>query len=264
MSYQLGVFLQITNNKRSEWRKQVEVINNLSGVDFIEIWLEYLPTESEFKFLKKLIKNYSLNIHAPFIGLNFCSAFPAVNEASILVMEKLIDCAVKLKAKLVTYHGGESPFFWSMTKTIKTIKYCISVLSNYGRKKNIKVAIENVTGSKDNLRIKFPSSLEHLQIIYKSIPKVLFTLDIGHTLQSKENYKPFLKKHIKNICHIHLHDGEWGGKAHLEIGKGNFNFKDFFTFLKKIEYNQTISLEVWGEKVIRSSWKKIQEINNRQ
>ena len=36
------------------------------------------------------------------------------------------------------------------------------------------------------------------------LPKVRFTLDIGHCLQNEDDFLPFIKKHSSRIENIHL------------------------------------------------------------
>lgn len=89
-----------------------------------------------------------------------------------------------------------------------------------------------------------------MEQIFNEVPDLKMTLDLGHAqLLAKENNSiGFIQKHPKRIKHIHMHDNRGGDSAeddlHLPPGEGKIDFKDIFKWLKDIDYNRTITLEL--------------------
>ena len=79
-------------------------------------------------------------------------------------------------------------------------------------------------------------------------PDVYLLLDIGHAnLGVEKNTAPaYLKLFGKRIKHIHMHDNDGRRDQHLELGKGNIDWKGIVVLLKKSGYDKTITLETFN------------------
>jgi sugar phosphate isomerase/epimerase len=76
------------------------------------------------------------------------------------------------------------------------------------------------------------------------------TIDTGHvSFDSGAGYRDFItiggliERFGSKIFHMHLHDYD-GESDHLAIGKGNIDFDEVITALKKINYNGSLCLEL--------------------
>jgi sugar phosphate isomerase/epimerase len=112
-------------------------------------------------------------------------------------------------------------------------------------------------------------NLKDLDKYFRELSFLRFCLDIGHAnLFSKENKSiKFLKKFSQKLEHIHVSDN-FGGNSehhdlHLPIGTGNIDFKPIFQYIKKIRYNNTLTLESitkYREEYLKTSKKIIESL----
>ena len=259
--YKKGVFLYLPKYIKN-LKKQINFINSLKNVDHVEVWIEGKLSRSELKTLRLYLKKYEIIIHAPWVGLSLISPHQEIREITLKLYLETLKAADILGAKLVTIHCGGSIVYESKEKImqgliqgLKKIKSCYKGKSAF--------AIENVPAIPRGAQISYPGFPEDLIYLKKKIPWLNFTLDIGHVFQGgkdSESIFDFLKKYKNSISDIHLHDATLGGKAHLALGKGNFDYNEFFCILNKIDYSGYVSLETIPNKDIKSSWRKIYKL----
>ena len=67
-----------------------------------------------------------------------------------------------------------------------------------------------------------------------------------------------------NLEHIHMHDNHGEGDEHLPLGAGDINFERIVKWLKQINYDKTITFEVFTSKEdAKSSMVKFKRLMNR-
>ena len=261
-SYSKGVFLNVVSRDRKNWKEQAGFINSLPNVDHVEIWIEENLNRSEIKFLKSLLKNYSIIIHGPFVHLSLISPHQEIREITIKRYLQILKVAEALKAKLVTLHAGTKLKFLPQKQTIKIlIPNLRKIKRNY--KGRVAFTIENLPPRSGGVRNHYPGSLKDLMYLKKLLPWINFTVDVGHAFQSGENLdriSKFIKTYKDSILDIHLHDATLNKQAHLALGKGELNINKFFQLLKEINYSKYISLETITKEDTYKSWKKITKI----
>lgn len=90
----------------------------------------------------------------------------------------------------------------------------------------------------------------HMEGIFKALPELSMTLDLGHAKLLTEGNTAFgfLDQYPDRIKHIHLHDNRGGNSAsedlHLPVGEGIVDFSGIFKRLNEIGYQKTITLEL--------------------
>ena len=259
--YKKGVFLYLPKYKEN-LRKQINFINSLKNVDHVEIWIEGNLTQAELKTLKAYLRKYEIIIHAPWVGLSLISPHQEIREITLKLYLKTLRIADALKAKLVTFHCGDSIIYESKEKIMKNLIQNLKKIKSCHKGRTV-FAVENVPAIPRGAKISYPGFPEDLIYLKKNIPWLNFTLDIGHVFQTGKNLKlisDFLKKYKTSISDIHFHDAILKGKAHLALGKGDIDFNKFFRILNKIDYSGYVSLETISNKDIKSSWKKIYKL----
>ena len=110
--FSLGVFINIKFGTLAEVEEEIKMLDNLEGLEHIEIWREadYLEPEAD-KLLRSLKNKYRLILHAPFINITMASNLELVNKASVDTIQKYYDWGVEIEAEVITLHGGHKPFF---------------------------------------------------------------------------------------------------------------------------------------------------------
>ncbi len=255
MTYSKGLFLNITSKNKKDWGKDIDFIKRLKGVSHLEIWLEniYLP-KSDIESIKKELFNYKLIVHAPFINLSIISNHREINEASINILKITIEQSIKLNARLITIHAGAYPLTSDKEEIYELFAKNFKALLDYS-KGRIPIAIENISRN-ERAQISFPVLTSELNKLNKFIPKINYTLDIGHCIQNDDNFSNFLVKNNNNhIKNIHLHNAIMGGRAHFGLNKsGDLKLDKLLELLSKIKYRGFLSLEIIDRENIKESW----------
>ncbi|RLG51022.1 MAG: hypothetical protein DRN96_06320, partial [Thermoproteota archaeon] len=124
------------------------------------------------------------------------------------------------------------------------------------------VAIENVDHG-------FFKSVKSLVDITNRIPKLMFTLDVGHACiqgSDMEKLRSYVSNLYHKLVHLHVHDNlRDGSDLHLAVGAGEIDWRAVYKELAEIGYDERACIEVhvgdieWGLKIsleaIRFFWK---------
>jgi sugar phosphate isomerase/epimerase len=90
---------------------------------------------------------------------------------------------------------------------------------------------------------------EHFVPVFENFPSLKMTLDTGHAhMQSKGGKRVlrFIDRFGSRIDHVHANDNFGKEDNHLPIGAGTIDFPKITRALKKIDYNKTVTLEVFS------------------
>ncbi len=85
--------------------------------------------------------------------------------------------------------------------------------------------------------------------VLEKFPSLKLTLDVGHAhIGRRRGHRTleFIERFGPRISHIHASDNFGKEDSHLPIGAGNIDFRKIFKALKRIGYDQTITLEVFS------------------
>lgn len=165
-----------------------------------------------------------------------------INEAIRLFK---INCqmAKDINAEKMVMHlwdGGTSD--WNFNNNLETYGILKNIADGYG----IDLLVENVVCSKEN-------PMKHWCELAEKYPDVHFIFDTKmaafheqeELLYSNEYEWLWKEKHIRHY-HINDYNGgymEWSKLKTLPIGQGHIDFKKFFRFIRKINYNDTFTVE---------------------
>lgn len=103
----------------------------------------------------------------------------------------------------------------------------------------------------ENVVCKNSSPMSHLSKLVKCYPDIKLTFDTKMAEFHKELdllYDPKYRHVVKNIEHFHVNDctcayKDWSNLRVLPLGDGIVDFDKFFSFLKSIGYNGTLTSE---------------------
>ena len=149
--------------------------------------------------------------------------------------------AAKLGAgKMVLHLWDGIPSDGTFEKNIATYPLLLEIAEKYA----LDLLVENVVC---NVQSPMQRILQ-LQELYPEIHFVFDTKMAAFHWELEELYKQENAALWKNIHHYHVNDyageyKEWSKLKTLPIGRGNIDFEDFFSFIKKIGYDDTFTIE---------------------
>jgi sugar phosphate isomerase/epimerase len=252
--FKQGAFVNILTTNVQHWRDAFGKIEHFPSLDHVELWLEHIPKDNELREFREIFRGTHLIIHGPFIHTSLVSHLPEVVALTERRFEETIEFADKVDAPLVTFHSGSYPLFEPKGDVLDKLA---TRFERFSALKRPVAALENMP-LKSHGTVREPiGHLTDYDDLVNLLPKVRFTLDIGHCLQNEDDFVPFIKKHSSRIENIHLHDGIPRGRGHLRLGDGILNLSPLLDVLVSVNYQRHLSLETISLDDTTSSWRTL-------
>jgi sugar phosphate isomerase/epimerase len=213
------------------------------GFDFIDLALEPLtePQRLDAQEVKGALERHTLSaVGHTFWALPIASAVEPLREAALRVIEIDLDFFANVGITAVTVHPDDRvPMFgpdWILECNASSLKRLVAYARQYG----ITLMAENTPGMFSRPAI--------LQSLLKAVAGLTLHLDIGHanlrTLRNTSNQ--ILALLGSSLRHVHLSDNRGGeDDLHLPLGAGRSKWRQAIKWLKRANYDGTISLEVF-------------------
>jgi len=116
---------------------------------------------------------------------------------------------------------------------IEALKPIVEMAASY----ELTVVLENFKAPFDRVST--------FNVMLTEVPGLKVHLDFGHTNFGADNHEVFCRKLGKHIKHVHFSDNRSTADHHMPLGVGNINWKNAVKSLKAVEYDETITLEVF-------------------
>lgn len=260
--FSVGVFFDLISIKRSKWELELRFIKGLENIGHVEVLLEYPYSntklkQKDVKWLKGALEGYNVIAHAPFSNTSICTPNEYIRNASIKEYRSSIDIAKSIGAKLITFHTGHASYFADRDGVDfnKILKKGINPLIEHARKRDVKLAIENLKS--------LLSDIKQTRAVLNMFPKLGLTLDVGHYYINKVNPEKAINTFLPRIWDVHLHDvvkekGEL--EDHKELGSGFIDTKSIIRTLIKNKYKRYLTIESVGKGKVKNSYLLVKEI----
>jgi len=237
------------------------------GFDYVEIGLEWPEGTVEYLLRKKdrildlLRKHKIFAVGHTAWWIDFSSPYQAVRKAWIIESKRKIDIAKELGIKKTNFHAFSSRSLHNFPENyVKTLlNNCVLSLREivkYGKKFGMITMLENCP--------KGITDFEDFKYIIDNVPGLKVNFDVAHAFvcSGMKDVKKYIKNFSSKIEHVHLSDNHGKEDEHLPIGKGDINFKKVVKMLKHINYDKTITLEVFteNEKDVVGSRERIEKL----
>jgi len=215
-------------------------------LDFIDLTVEP-PAGASWRINPRAVRSaldrYGMQVvgHTAYY-LPIASAFPQVRKAAVEELRRCIDVFADIGARWMNLHPDRYTPMHDRAFLIAQNLDSLAELSMYARNMGVGLMIENLPGDYNNAR--------QLGELLDAMPELGLHLDIGHAnLLVEHNTTPDLcAKYAKRLAHVHAHDNKGGaGDLHLPIGAGNIDWPSMVRALKRAQYDDTITLEVFSE-----------------
>ena len=228
------------NNPRRNLQKEIEWIGT-NKFDFIDLFLEEDKSAYEkinTEKTRELLMKYGLFAtgHTAWY-LPFGSPMKALREAAISEASKYMEVFGRLGVRFVTVHahwpGGMFSAREGISFQVESLKSLVEISGEH----NIQLMYEPIDTPEDNLT--------NVAAVLRSVPELLFHLDIGHANLHGRTPQQFIREFHQRLAHVHLHDNLRNLDLHLPIGCGNIDWHQSIKTLKEY-YDGTITLEIFS------------------
>ncbi|MDM8517160.1 sugar phosphate isomerase/epimerase family protein [Desulfobacterales bacterium HSG16] len=186
----------------------------------------------------------------------------SIRKASLDEMCHSLEAASELGAiKTVLHPSMISGLGRFMTDTVKKLAMeAFEIIVNRADKLGICLCIENMLSP-----YGYYYEPEEFAILFRQFPQTMLNLDVGHAhidCYGIERILDFIKTLGYLIGHIHVSDNFGQDDDHLPIGGAVIDFPKVIKEIKKIGYNDTITLEIFTEdrKDLKKSLKLFSDI----
>ncbi len=163
-----------------------------------------------------------LTLHLPFSDLNLASLNNPIWKETIRQISKCLERASDFVELAVVHPGHLSPLGMQLPEmawrqNIEGLRAICDFANDFG----IRIGVENMVNMQFILG-KIPGEIIGM-IESLERENVGLTLDIGHA-NTNGVIDEFLAD-LNKVIHVHLHDNKGRSDEHLELGKGNINWK---------------------------------------
>ena len=163
-------------------------------------------------------------------------------EEAIRKVEAALRLAAELKIATVVVHPGKASvdlgpeeLAEARKQTVSALKRCAQTAGPLG----VKVSVENLCHVKGTVAPDIDS--------FRAMFEEVDLSGIGVTLDTGHSFVDGLEKTVsvigKYVHHIHLDDNSGQRSEHLELGRGNIDFRAIAGYLSKFEGNLNIELK---------------------
>ena len=175
--------------------------------------------------------------------IDLASDYDFIRHAWINEAIREIRTARKLGIDLINFHANINGMFYGEKRKIvldNSIKSLREIVS-HANKSNVTVMLENTPLSNGI------HTVSEFKYIIDNVPDLFVHLDIPHAFTSggMKSVIDYIQTFRDRIIHIHWHDNHGKKDEHLPIGEGFIDHQKAVNALKDINYDGTITLEVF-------------------
>ncbi len=175
--------------------------------------------------IKNIIEttNLVLTLHIPFSDLNLASLNHPIWKETIRQMTRCVERASDFVELAVVHPGHLSPLGMQLPEmawrqNIEGLRAVCDFADDFG----IKIGVENMVNMQFILGKQPGEILGMIESLERE--NAGLTLDIGHA-NTNGMVNEFLTD-LGKVVHVHLHDNKGRHDEHLELGKGNINWRE--------------------------------------
>jgi sugar phosphate isomerase/epimerase len=250
--YSSGAYLYVLDRDVPGWQRRVDYLRTLPGLGHVEVWCE-LPdlAADEINALRGMLAGWQVLVHAPYLQLSMISHHDMVRGAAAEIYRRTMALSDQLGAAVTTFQAGTRPFFLDEGVMLEQIWAMFHALRQTGSRSE--PTLKNMMADGNRL-VVYPAGLAELQRCMDHIPDLKVTLDVGHAVQSGDNWIAFLRASGGRVANIHLHDAQPEGRSHLCLGTGAMDSFALARMLRNLGYTGYVTLATMGQRDTSASW----------
>ena len=206
--------------------------------DFVDLTIEGPNLSFDVDNVRELLDRHNLAV----VGhtdpcLPYAYPIDEIQKSCLKELERCAKLFYELGAEIINIH----PCYSSppcrkhdlLPMNIEALKVIEQMTASYG----LTLVLENFWSPFD--------SVKNFKTILSEIPRLGLHLDFGHANIGKDDGDVFCGHFGHAIKHVHFSDNRSNGDHHMPLGVGNVNWKKMVSALHKIEYDGTITLEIF-------------------
>ena len=230
--------------------REIEEIGEL-GFDYVELTMdppEAIPQKilAQKRAIQGLLRQYGMGMVAHLPTFVWTSdLYESLRRASLQENFVALEASAELGIEKVVLHPG---FITGLGKFLlnKSKEYAMESIGTILKKAvslNITLCIENMFP-----QARFLCQPHEFQPVFDAFPETRLTLDVGHANLGggKNKSSEFIRLYGHRIGHVHANDNFGKEDSHLPIGAGIIDFERILKDLKDVQYDETITLEVFS------------------
>ncbi len=198
-------------------------------------------------------------------GLHFTTSDTEVRRKTVAYLDTLIDFCGDLGGSCMVFGSPKQRDTRgiSVEQAKKYFAEGLAAVADHAQNRGIEILIEPLGKRTTDVINTLAEALEMMERINHPAIKMMF--DFNNTVDETEPFDILLRKHYKNIHHVHVQ--EIGGK-YLGTGNAVNDYVKAFQVLKDMRYNHWISLEVFdfspgGKTIANESMRTLKQIEGK-
>lgn len=209
-----------------------------AGFDFVDLTLEGPTLDLDVERLKEILDRFGLLV----VGhtdpcLPYAYPVEAIRAACFQELKRCAKLFSALGAKVMNIH----PCYTAPPRMKgRLLEFNIEALRPICRM----AADQGLTLVLENYKPPF-DRVFHFQTIFKEVPGLGLHLDFGHTNMGRDPAEAFCKHLGNQVLHVHFSDNRATEDHHMPLGVGSVDWVKAIASLKAIDYDGTITLEVF-------------------
>lgn len=225
------------------------------GFDYAEIGIEEPNATPQILMRHKdeILSSLSLNgmsaIGHTAYWVGFGSSHEKVRRGWIEEAKDMIHAASELRIGLLNFHfygrhGMIGATEQSRNTFLRNFTDAMKELAQFAAIRKVSLMLENAPpGNRAPLE-----SVECFSHVMKSVPALSFHLDVGHAFIENRlrGVRDYVDAFGDRLAHVHMHDNHGKQDEHLALGKGKINAREVIRLLKEVNYDRTITFEVFS------------------
>lgn len=244
------------------------------GFDYVEIGIEEPMATPQILMRQKDEIMNSLSANGMFaLGhtaywVNFGSSHEKARRGWIEEAKDMIHAASELSIRLLNFHfygrlGTVGATDQSRKMFLQNFVSSMKELTQFAETEKLDLMLENVP-SADGRPLE---SIDYFSDVMKALPSLRFHFDVAHAFieNRMKGVRDYIDAFGDRLIHVHIHDNHGKEDEHLPLGMGKIDFRKVVRFLKEINYDKTITFEVFTSRAdavrsrefFKKQWNKI-------
>jgi sugar phosphate isomerase/epimerase len=238
----------LLTNPSNEILSEIRKIHGLN-FEYVEIGIEgpegnpHILNKKKKEIAKLLQKFKQKPIGHTAYWIDLCSDYDYIRHAWVLEAMREIRTAKKLGIELMNFHANLNGMFYGEKRKIllRNLINSLREIVSYAQKSKVQIMLENVPLSNGI------HNVDEFKYIIDNVASLFVHLDIAHAFTSggMESVTDYITTFRHKIIHIHWHDNHGKRDEHLPVGEGLIEHEKVVKALKDINYDRTITLEVF-------------------
>ena len=235
----------------------LDLATQCKGLDGLELIGNWHVNDDNLKDVIKMMNDRNLQISCMVPDLwtqakwgrgSLAAPDAKTRRAAVDEVKKVMDWAADLECKYaIAWFGQDGYDYYFQTDYIDAHKWLIEGLAECADH-NDKVTILVEYKPREPRRYCFVDSAAKVLLLLKDLDKVKVLLDVGHSLQGRENVAEALAllAHYDKLEYVHLNDnyGDWDDDmmiASVHIPQ----YLEFMYWLKRVDYKGWLTLDIF-------------------